>query len=101
MLMQQKLQKENIDLWGAILNPPETVFETVHSIQHEHCFWPFQVHTADCLKCFIPLLICEHIDTSENPQKAFNHLLTYISKIISHLSFSSANIDYLIHANSV
>lgn len=27
----------------AISNPPETVFETVHSIQHKDSFWPFQV----------------------------------------------------------
>lgn len=96
-MVQQKLQKEDRDLWGAILKPPETLFETVHSIQHEHYFWPFQAHAADCSKCFFSFLICERIDTSKNPhQKAFSSLLTYISKTTSYLSFSSANFGYVI-----
>lgn len=81
---------------------PETAFETIHTIQHKHCFWPFQVHTADCSKCFIPFLISEHIDTSKSPHwKAFSSLLTFISRSTSHLASSFADFGSLIYANSV
>lgn len=80
---------------------PETAFETIHIIQHKHCFWPFQVHTADCSKCFISLLISEHINTSKSPHwKAFSSLLTFISRSTSHLACSFADFGSPVYANS-